>query len=281
MTDTIIELHPTVSKSGCTAIELLSQHTDLSKQTLKNAMNKGCVWLTHGQNTKRLRRVKKIIPQHSTLHLYYNEHILAQTLIAPVLIADNNDFSVWDKPYGMRSQGSKWGDHTSINRWVEQHHRPQRNTFIVHRLDRAATGLILIAHTKSMAHQLSQLFQKRTIEKTYHAIVSGQLSDNVITCSHAIDGKHAVSHIRRIDHCPKRDISLVSIQIETGRKHQIRKHLSEIGHPILGDRQYNPHANHEVNLQLRAYELRFQLPNTTPEHHYQSTPLRLDQIPQG
>ena len=129
--------------------------------------------------------------------------ILGLQVDAAVLIADEGDYSVWYKPYGMLSQGSKWGDHCTINRWVEQNHPPQRPAFIVNRLDRAAQGLMLIAHTKSSASALSDLFEKRAINKKYTALVSGSFPEELILDS-AVDEKHAVSYCQPVDlqsHC--------------------------------------------------------------------------------
>jgi tRNA pseudouridine32 synthase / 23S rRNA pseudouridine746 synthase len=80
--------------------------------------------------------------------------------IAPKLIADEASFRIWYKPAGLMLAGTKFGDHCAINRWVETNQLPQRPVFIVHRLDRFATGLMILAHTKQAAGQISEQFQK-------------------------------------------------------------------------------------------------------------------------
>ncbi|WP_126452678.1 RluA family pseudouridine synthase [Sulfuriflexus mobilis] len=268
-----IEVHIDVTDHDATAIELLADKTTLSKSRLKQTMIKGAVWFTRGNKTQRVRRAKKTFLPGDTLHLYYDEKVLAREPLAPELIADEGAYSVWFKPYGMLSQGSKWGDHCTIGRWAEQHLQPQRPAFVVHRLDRAATGLILIAHEKKAAAALSALFQSRDIEKHYRAVVHGRFPDEEQCLTTEIDGKAATSHARKLDFAEGVNRSLVAIRIETGRKHQIRRHLSEAGFPIIGDRLYGKTEKkgaHE-DLQLTAFTLAFLCPITgTPRTYHLS-----------
>ena len=177
-----------------------------------------------------------------SLHIYYDETVLNQQAENAILIADEHLYSIWYKPYGMLSQGSKWGDHCTINRWAEKNLKPQRSAFIVHRLDRAATGLIIIAHQKKIAAYFSNLFQQRQINKRYQAIVHGQFPE-YNKLDGEIGGKPALSHATALKYNELLDQSLLEISIETGRKHQIRRHLSEAGFPIVGDRLYGDMKN--------------------------------------
>src|SRR5210317_1548138 len=150
-----IESHVTVETEGENAVDVLKNASGLPKQRIKFAMTQGAVWLTRGRNTQRLRRAKRALRVGDEVHLYYDAKILAETPVEPTLIADVGAYSVWHKPYGLRSQGSKWGDHCTVVRWAERHLEPERPGFTVHRLDRAASGLILVAHSKAMAAALS------------------------------------------------------------------------------------------------------------------------------
>ena len=257
-----IECHVLVGASGKNAVELLSTESGLSRQRIKFAMLQGAVWLSRGSRTRRLRRAKRALREHDELHLYYDANILAEIPAAPELIADIGDYSVWNKPFGLRSQGSKWGDHCTVLRWAERHLEPERLAFTVHRLDRAATGLILIAHSKEMAAALSALFRSRKIEKRYLALVNGDFSGQpqALRVDEPIDGKRAVSEID-FEHLNRdKTQSLLQIRIETGRKHQIRRHLAGLGYPIVGDRLYGNGLKDGVNLQLIAYLLAFRCP---------------------
>ncbi len=255
-----------ISSANTTAIECLSQHCDLSKQRLKEAMSKGAVWLQKSpeqyRSAKPVRRANKVLPKGGKLYLYYDAKVLSQIPNHPTLIYENEHYGIWNKPYGMLSHGSKWGDHCSITRWINQHHQPTRTTFLIHRLDKAASGIMLIAYNKKSAALLSRLFEERQIKKTYQAIVHGHPERTPLTIDSPIDGKNACSTIESCLYDHNNDRSLLQVAISTGRKHQIRKHLSSIQYPIVGDRLYCPQEqlDLDIDLQLRAYELEFSCP---------------------
>ena len=149
------EFHHTVNRPGITVLDCLAAHTPLSKQQIKQCLAKGAVWLQKGKQQQRLRRVKKVLNPGEQVHLYFDPHILAQPVPEATLIADLKRYSVWDKPAGMLAQGTLWGDHCSLLRYTEQFFTPPRQSFLVHRLDREASGLMLIAHDKQAAAALS------------------------------------------------------------------------------------------------------------------------------
>jgi tRNA pseudouridine32 synthase/23S rRNA pseudouridine746 synthase len=261
MTDTHIEQHLNIEKDMPGAVSCLSDATGLSKQLIKQAMHKGCVWLTRNQYTQRLRRAKRSLQAGDELHIYYDEKILSLEPNPAVLIANEGAYSLWYKPYGMYSQGSKWGDHCAINRWVEQ--QSGQPAFVVHRLDRAASGLMLIAQEKKAAAALADLFQSRAIDKRYQIIVHGHFPKSNIAKKFdtLIDDKPATSYASAVSYQESDDQSWVEVRIETGRKHQIRRHLSEAGFPIVGDRLYGREGD-EKDLQLCCSYLAFTCPLT-------------------
>jgi len=268
-----IKFDNTIDGEKNTALALLftsleKTSNSLSKAQLKSAIAKGALWLTRKKHTQRLRRVKKSLQQGDELHFYYNEAVLASEVTPATLISDESDYSVWYKPFGMLSQGSKWSDHTTISRFAQQHFTPERAVFIVHRLDRAATGLILIAHSKKAARALSAMFENRTsndntLEKHYQIIVHGDHSKNeqpqVITTD--VDEKHARSTFTCLAYDETKDLSLINVKIDSGRKHQIRVHAASIGLPIVGDRLHGIADKNEIqDLQLCAISLSFNCP---------------------
>ncbi len=256
----------TVNEEDHLVIDQVHARTDLSRTKIKDAMTKGAVWLSRKGKARRSRRAKAPCFPGDVISLYYNEQVLATKPPAPTLIEDKSTYSIWFKPPGLLSSGTRYGDHCSINRWVEKEW--QRPVFLVHRLDRFATGLMVLAHSKQAAAHLSAQFKNRQTTKIYKVIVQGRVHQenpakqeedgDSFTINTPLDDKDAISHITPLEFSD--ELSLVSVQIETGRKHQIRRHLAGIGYPILGDRHYGD--SRYPSMQLTAVELGFTCPTT-------------------
>ncbi len=235
------------------AVDLLSAATALPKSRIKDAMQKGAVWLVRDGRAKRLRRASRELVPGDELRLYYSPTVLDAQPPAPTLLVDERPYSLWYKPAGLMSSGTRYGDHHSIARWVEGH--LQRPSFPVHRLDRYTRGLMLIAHAKKTARQLSAQFREHRVSKTYQARVRGRLM-SACTLTLPLDGKAAISHVSPTTvYANSTD---VSVRIDTGRKHQIRRHLAHIDHPVVGDVIYG--GAEVADLQLVAVCLGFVCP---------------------
>ncbi|MCA8923931.1 MAG: RNA pseudouridine synthase [Planctomycetes bacterium] len=231
-------------------------------------MTCGAVWLTRGKGTRRLRRARATGRAGDELHLYYDPAVLDEEPPPPELLADEGDYTVWFKPYGLRSQGSRWGDHCTVARWSEQHLSPERPAFAVHRLDRAANGLILLAHSKRAAAALSALFRERRVEKRYRVLAHGRFPHEAPTLLDApLDDRPARSWVQRLDHDPRLDRSLLEVRLESGRKHQIRRHLALAGFAVVGDRLHGAGGDAE-DLQLCACLLAFRCPLSGATRRY-------------
>lgn len=238
------------------AVDALAGASDLPKQRIKDAMTKGACWWTVKGKQVRLRKAKREVKAGTRLQLFYDDAVLARKPEPAELLEDLGRYSVWFKPHGMLAQGSQWGDHCSLLRWAET--SLKRPCFLIHRLDADAAGLMLIAHDTRAAGALSQLFSGRSVTKVYQARVTGLLEAKDQIVDAPVDGKAAVSHITTLAPDEDQQTTLVEIRIETGRKHQIRRHLSGIGHPIVGDRLYGKAA--PGPLQLLARLLEFECP---------------------
>ena len=255
-----------ITQDGISAIDALTTMPEtrgLSKQHLKTVMQKGAVWLAlnaDDPNPQRLRRAKKPLQAGNILYLYYDEKVLNEAAPAPECVADLGDYSVWIKPKGMRSQGSKWSDHNTLNRWIQLNVPSKTNQpcLMIHRLDKATDGLMLVAHSHQTAVALRKLFEARKIIKIYQAWVAGEFPEHTQDYDSPVNGKPAISHAKRLAFDAERKRSWVEVNIETGRKHQIRIHLSQAGFPIVGDRLYNPQDTHTEDMQLTAVYLELQ-----------------------
>lgn len=250
-------LEETVATDIPVVADYLAQKTGLAKGRIKHALNCGALRVKKRKGgLQRLRRATAPVPAGSKLSFHYDETLLAIKPQPSELIEDVGQYSVWFKPPGILSQGTEWGDHCSLLRQVELHFENKRQVYLVHRLDRDACGLMLVAHEGTMADKLSHLFASRAMEKQYQVRVTGDVLQDAFDIDSPLDGKAALTHVRVLERGA--DSSLLSVQIDTGRKHQIRRHLSAIGHPVLGDPLYGEKTT--GGLHLSAIRLRFMCP---------------------
>ena len=162
---------------------------------------------------------------------------------------------------------------------------PGGKIFIVHRLDKFASGILVFAKSEQVQSLLKGIFQRHDIQRKYWAIVEGLVEKNQGTIKsylaedrqmrmHSTDdkysGKFAVTHFRVLRRT--RGISSLEVTLETGRKNQIRVHLSEMGHPIVGDRAYGSTKDPLKRLGLHAFHLGFRHPVTGKPMLFQTPP---------
>ncbi|KKL00984.1 RluA family pseudouridine synthase [Rheinheimera mesophila] len=236
---------------------------ELSKGRLKDAMNKGAVLWRRGKQHKRLRRAQADLLPGDSLELNYDEQLLQRSCEPALLLHEARGYSVWFKPAGMLSQGNEWGDHLSLLRYAELHWQGKRQVFLLHRLDREASGLVLLAHTKQAAAAFSLMLQQHKIDKEYRIEVKGQLSDELIAkavLNAPLDNKACSTEFELEAYCEQRRSSVVRVKLITGRKHQIRRHFAQAGHPVMGDPAYGSGNKNEQGLMLQAIKLKFICP---------------------
>lgn len=146
---------------------------------------------------------------------------------------------------------------------------------IVHRIDKDTSGLLVVAKTEQAHRQLSEAIKAHHVERTYVALVHGIIKEASGTIKAPIgrhttqrqsmavvhDGKPAITHFKVVERFS--DCTLIECQLETGRTHQIRVHLSHIGYPIVGDPLYGKRESSYLNGQLlHAFSLQFYSPAT-------------------
>ena len=124
-------------------------------------------------------------------------------------------------------------------RLVELHFNLQRKVYPVHRLDREVSGLMLVAHEQKGAARLGKSFAERRVAKSYLAGVRGRIAKGeVLVLDADLAGRPALTRCLGLAHDRERNESLLLVQPETGRLHQIRRHLAGHGTPIVGDPRY-------------------------------------------
>lgn len=255
-----------IAKAGdpATVCDFLASCTTLPKEKIKDAISKGATWIKPRDRRRQLRVRKATAPVSpgDRISLFYDEKVLLAVPPKPECLADYPDYSIWYKPPGLMSQGTQYGDHCSLLRYAELFFKPRREVFPVHRLDREASGLVIVAHTTIGAAQLSGLFQQNRIVKRYRTEVLGNLADTNPrdTISLPLDGKPAITEYETVSYDPERNTSVVDVTIKTGRFHQIRRHFDMIGFPVMGDPRYGTGNKNSSGMKLEAVSLEFRCP---------------------
>lgn len=199
------------------------------------------------------------------------------------VVYNDDDIVVIDKPVGCAAHPSPgWMGPTVVGALMAAGYTistsgPAERAGVVHRLDAGTSGLMIIAKTEAAYLSLKEMFREHKVEKTYHALVQGHMDPSTGTIDAPIDrhpkedhrfavvatGKESITHYEVIEYY--RSVSLVKVELETGRTHQIRVHFSALGHPLVGDTTYgaDPVLAKKMKMSrpwLHALELRFNHP---------------------
>ena len=192
------------------------------------------------------------------------------------LIIDNNeDFVVLNKSSGISVQGGTKSKKNLIDIFAKSELFHGTKPYSVHRLDKDTSGVFIIAKSRESAQLLTSLFRLRKVHKTYLAICHGELNKNVGEWNGDLiryDGfrkiiENSTTKYKVID--KNSEASLVELKPITGRKHQLRKQLYNIGHSIFGDKKYQFFKNvkgQNKNLMLHSYQIKFIINKT--KHSY-------------
>lgn len=250
-------------EEAASACDTLAGLTGLPKARIKDCMTKGGVWWSRpGRSTTRLRRASTEVKPGERLEINYDPALLALVPAQPELIAKAKHYSIWNKPAAVLSQGTRFADHCTLPRLAQAKLGSRNELHPVHRLDREARGIMLLAHDGKAAAKLGELFRQGAVAKEYAAIVRGIPDWTDLEADDPLDGKEARSRFHVIQSDPASDMTLLLARIETGRKHQIRRHLHGLGHPVMGDPRYGRGNKLVEGLQLMARSLAFTCPFT-------------------
>lgn len=234
----------------------------------------------------------KIRPEDIVFIDYDHSEFVIPDIDIPVIYEDD-DCVVINKPVGLltHSKGA-FNPEASVGTWLHNRitdktlieadeHLPNRRAGIVHRLDRATSGVMIAAKTADGLRKLQQQFARRIAKKTYYAIVLGipKHAEAIIdmpiernpkapaTFRAGASGKAALTHYSVLRSTAK--YSLIKLIPQTGRTHQLRVHLAQLGHPIVGDPLYG--GAPADRMYLHAEELEITVPSS--ERHTFTAPL--------
>lgn len=269
----------------------LANKKEVSRETIKRWIEEKNV-LVNGQSTKPSYKVQENDKISVKPEQVKEISLEAQDIPIEVLYEDN-DILVVNKPKGMVVHPANGNpDGTLVNAvmaickdslsGIGGEIRPG----IVHRLDKDTSGAIIIAKNDKAHMILSDMLKNHEIEKTYIALVRGIVKENEATINMPIarsttdrkkmavarEGKNAVTHFKVLKRFNEHNATLLEVKIETGRTHQIRVHLSQIGYPIIGDEVYSNGKNEwGIHGQcLHAKSLRFKHPISGEEMYIEA-----------
>lgn len=193
----------------------------------------------------------------------------------PVIFVDNHLLALY-KPAGLLIQGDHTGEPSLLDlgkQWIKERYEKPGNVFLglVHRLDRPVAGVALFCRTSKASGRIGEQFRNRTAVKIYWAVIHGRLKPSQGNLCHHLIRRPGLSTL--VAPCPSKHTrearlsyavldrdknrSLVEIQLETGRHHQIRCQMAHAGHPIVGDLRYGaPYPLPQKQIALLAKRLR-------------------------
>lgn len=247
-----------------TLIQLLPQN---SKTTLKS-------WIKEGRI-----QIDGILVKNTCYKVLKDQVITIgrrKKIIGPgiSLLYEDRNFVIIDKPSGILSVATAFEKGETVHALLKVYYYP-RKVFVIHRLDQDTSGIMIFALNQKMCDQLKNLFSIHAIERAYTAIIEGrfpvpsgtwqsyQYEDKDYRVHETEDktkGRLAITHFHTI--ATSKQYAWLQLQLETGRKNQIRVHCQSAGHPVVGDKKYGAQSNPLKRLCLHAHLLAFQHPFT-------------------
>jgi len=209
-----------------------------------------------------------IIKKGSIIEVTFGRKIIDEASLD--IIYEDKDIIVIDKPAGLLSISNKKEHEETAFRKVSDYikiNNPKSRLFVVHRLDQATSGVLMFAKNEKIKEQLQNRWNELVKLREYVAVVEGRVEEErtiegYLTMNHfqivhstrdRVNGWYAKTHFVRIKTNGK--YSLIKVDIATGRRNQIRAHMSEEGHPIVGDKKYGTKSNPLGRLGLHASRL--------------------------
>ena len=186
------------------------------------------------------------------------------------VIEDNENFIVINKPSGIAVQAGTKSFKNIVDAIKNTKYFENSKPYIVHRIDKETSGILIIAKNRKFAQLFTSLFRIRKIHKIYLALVYGKINNSVKTLRDELVyyennkkiSQKAISNLKTIK--SNEGYSLLELNPITGRKHQLRKQLLNIGNPIIGDDKYFLNDRKRIkakNLMLHAYKIKFMINN--------------------
>ena len=254
---------------------LLETITGKSRNSVKSILKRGQVFV----NGKSVTQHNYLLAPGQTVSIQSNLTARKKSVLSGVTILhEDDDIIVINKDAGLLTVAAKDPEEDTAYRqvtdYVKEGNRKNR-IFIVHRLDRDTSGVMLFAKSEAVKNTLQKDWSTLVEQRVYTALVEGEVKTSADTITSWLTeskstqvysspfdngGKLAVTKYRKIKSKP--DYSLLEVELETGRKNQIRVHMQSIGHPVVGDMKYGAKTNPMKRLGLHATTLSVTHPRT-------------------
>lgn len=271
----------TVTKDSLLLDYLYTALTDLSKSKIKSLLKHQCISINGKMSTKFDYQLK--VNDIITITPYNPQYD------APLpIIYEDKDIVVVNKPCHLLSVATDKKEAITAYSLMSQYVKisnPNNKVYVIHRLDKDTSGVLMFAKNQRIKDAYQKDWNDRVQKRTYIAIVQGQPEkdqDTIITylkqnkTTHmysSTSGQKAITHYRVIKRLET--MSLLEVNIDTGRKNQIRVHLSDLKNPIIGDRKYGATINPLKRLGLHCFQLAIIDPLTNQQHVFEA-PLPTD-----
>ena len=271
-------MHIKASRDQTVMDLLLNQFDTASKTRIRKLIQQGAITINDDPVTRGDQWIKAGQSLSYEKKKSVQQHLQKREKRSPVPIYFEDDYLlVVEKPAGILTYGDRGTGGTSIYKKLSSYlsfdSKHKQNVYVVHRLDREVSGLVLFAKSAVIQEMLKSRWKKT--RKLYHALVEGRVEkpsgtirswlkegpDQIMRSASAEkDAKLAVTHYVVLNQFRHR--TLLEVDIETGRKNQIRAQLSEMGHPVVGDRRYGAKEPIFRKIRLHAFYLSFTHPMT-------------------
>ena len=232
---------------------------DLSNKTIKNYIRNGMVSV----NSKVITNSSYLLKENDKIEITYTKSV-DNPYNLDILYEDEYLIAI-NKPASLLSIGNDKEKMITAYRMVSDY---VKYIFVLHRLDQETSGVLVFAKNEKIRDMMQDNWNTLVKKRGYIAIVDGKMSGSstihtylkenkqqFVYSSKGNDGKEAITHYRVIKN--NNNYSLLQVFIDTGRRNQIRVHLSELGHPIVGDKKYKCKTNPIKRLCLHANILEF------------------------
>lgn len=252
-----------------------------SKTTVKSLLAHKQVFI----NGRGITQFDAPLKPGDELGIYFDRHSTPFNHPQLKILFEDDSVIVVEKASGLLSMSTGRDQEKTAYRLLNDYVKksaPHNHIFILHRLDRDTSGIMMFAKNRQVQEILQQNWENMVLERKYVAVVEGELKQEsgtlksyiaensafIVHAATADEGKLAITHFRAIK--TNHFYTLVELELETGRKNQIRVHMQEYGYPVAGDKKYGAKTNPIRRLALHAFKLRFIHPISHQEMDFET-----------